>query len=71
MVKKELYKKETNWGEHIVTAGFGKYTGKFIAQSFGWGGARGYFKAFDSLEEAKAYVLQRTRPMPASDAISL
>jgi len=68
--QKVLYEKETNWGVHQVTEGFGKYTGKFIAQSSGWGGARGYFKPCDSLKEAKAWVDRQTRPLPKSDRIS-
>lgn len=69
MKKKVLYEKETNWGVHEVTEGFGKYKGKFIAQSNGWGGARGYFRVFDTEEEAKAHVDHQTRPLPKEDII--
>lgn len=58
---KTLYSKETNWGEHTVTAGFGKHAGKFVAQSLGWGGARGYFRVFNTLKEAKSHVDHQTR----------
>ena len=66
---KELYAKETNWGYHWVSEGFGKHDGKFIAQSRGAGGARGYFAVCDTLEEAKAVVDRETKPLPKSDAI--
>lgn len=49
---KNLYEKETTWGVHSVTQGRGKYAGKFIYESRGWGGARGTFRVFDTLEEA-------------------
>ena len=62
-MKKELYTKETTWGTHWVSHGFGKHTGKFIAQSRGAGGARGYFVVKDTLEEAKAVVDRETRPI--------
>lgn len=62
-MKKELYVKETNWGTHWVSEGFGKHDGKFIAQSRGAGGARGYFEVFDSLAEATAFVDRRTIPI--------
>ena len=70
MRKKDLYAKETNWGFHWVTEGFGKHEGKFIAQSRGAGGAKGYFKVCDTLEEAKAWVDRQTRPLPKEDIIS-
>lgn len=69
-MQKELYTKETNWGTHTVTAGYGKNTGKFVAQSFGHGGARGYFRVFDTLEQATAFVDDRTKPLPKSDVVS-
>jgi len=68
-MRKPLYEKETNWGTHEVTEGFGKYTGKFVAQSRGWGGARGYFRIFETFEEAKAHVDRQTRPLPKADII--
>ena len=71
MRAKELYCKETNWGVHTVTEGFGKYKGKFVAQSSGWGGARGYFRVFDTLEEAKGHVDHQIRPLPKNDVIKL
>ena len=66
-MQKELYEIETSWGGHWVTEGFGKYTGKFVAQSRGAGGAEGYFKVFDTLDEAKNYVDQQTKPLPEAD----
>jgi len=62
----ELYKKETNWGVHRVTAGYGKNAGKFVAESSGWGGARGYFRTFDTIDEAKTYVDSQTKPTNAA-----
>ena len=67
MKNKELYTKETNWGAHWVSRGFGKHAGKFIAQSRGAGGARGYFFVKDTLEEAKAIVDDRTKPATTPD----
>jgi len=63
MLKEELHVKETAWGTHWVSEGFGKYTGKFIAQSRGSGGAPGYFTVKDTLEEAKAVVDRETAPI--------
>ena len=69
MRQKDLYAKETNWGYHWVTKGFGKHKGKFTAQSQGAGGAKGYFKVFDTFEKAKAWVDGQTRPLPKQDII--
>ena len=69
MRAKILYEKETNWGYHWVSKGFGKYEGKFIAQSRGAGGAKGYFRVFDTEEEAKAHVEHSTRPLPKDDIV--
>jgi len=63
MLKKELYAKETSWGTHWVSEGFGKHEGKFIAQSRGAGGARGYFKPCDTLDAAIAVVDRETAPI--------
>jgi hypothetical protein len=72
MKRKELlYYKETNWGTHTVTEGYGKYAGMFVAQSQGWGGARGYFRVFGSLEEAKDYIDKQTAPASPSKRITL
>ena len=68
-MKNELYKKETTWGVHRVTAGYGKNAGKFIAESSGWGGARGYFRVFDSVDEAKSFVDSQTKPMAAKPIV--
>jgi len=68
-MSKALYRKETTWGAHTVTAGRGKYDGKFVAESYGWGGARGYFRVFDALEEATAHVDKQTEPLPESEPI--
>ena len=68
---KDLYTKETNWGTHFVTAGFGKYSGKFLAQSIGAGGARGYFIVCESLEDAVTAIEKNTAPLPESDRIRL
>jgi len=63
MAKRELYERETNWGVHTVTEGFGKHTGKFIAESRGWGGKAGYFKVCETEQEARDYVDSQTRPL--------
>ena len=67
MRPKELLKAETQWGVHRIVEGFGKYTGKFIAEISGWGGAQRYFRVFESLEDAKTYVEKQTRPSQRPD----
>jgi len=57
-----IYIRETYWGVHRVFHGFGKYEGQFIAESSGWGGARGYFRVFADIEAAKAHVDRQAAP---------
>jgi len=60
--KRELARFETTWGAHTIVPGRGKNAGKFVAESRGWGGKRGYWHAFDSLEEARDYVARQVKP---------
>jgi len=72
MRPQELFRSETQWGVHRIVEGFGKHTGKFIAESSGWGGARRYFRIFDTFEDAKAFVEWQTRPAcPPEQRITL
>lgn len=70
-MKKAIYEQETTWGVHTVTEGCGKYAGKFIAQSRGHGGARGYFRVFDTADAATAHIDSQTRPIRQDERISL
>lgn len=69
-LNRAVYRKETSWGAHEVLPGSGKHEGKFIAESWGWGGAAGYFHVFDNEQAAVEYVEHQTRPLPPVDIIA-
>jgi hypothetical protein len=68
---KEIVRIETAWGIHTVTPGRGKYEGQFVAESRGWGGARGYFRAFSTEAAAAEHIERQTRPLDPKDIIEL